>query len=165
MSLELIPLVIRKGEKITLANEEGVTIQVGNSKGIIYQVDDTPANHEIKTLDFAEGKYTIVTTLEEELVSMQELTVLPVFVKETKKEYLRNTITLIEQVIFARLDNDESALSSLTIKGNSFAYESLAVLQQLKKDYEKQLVKLIQQERRKAGNYSPITPIKVRLTR
>ena len=51
MSLELIPLVIRKGEKITLANEEGVTIQVGNSKGIIYQVDDTPANHEIKTLD------------------------------------------------------------------------------------------------------------------
>ncbi|EOW3387643.1 TPA: hypothetical protein LAN07_001414 [Escherichia coli] len=165
MSLELIPLVIRKGEKITLANEEGVTIQVGNSKGIVYQVDDAPENHEIKTLDFPEGKMTIVITLDEELVSMQELTVLPVFVKETKKEYLRNTISLIEQVIFARLDNDESALSSLTIKGNSFAYESLAVLQQLKKDYEKQLVKLIQQERRKAGNYSPITPIKVRLTR
>lgn len=37
MSLELIPLVIRKGEKITLANEEGVTIQVGNSKCIVYQ--------------------------------------------------------------------------------------------------------------------------------
>ncbi|EEW8138796.1 hypothetical protein HG398_004893 [Escherichia coli] len=165
MSLELIPLVIRKGEKITLANEEGVTIQVGNSKGIVYQVDDAPENHEIKTLDFPEGKMTIVITLDEELVSMQELTVLPVFVKETKKEHLRNTISLIEQVIFARLDNDESALSSLTIKGNSFAYESLAVLQQLKKDYEKQLVKLIQQERRKAGNYSPITPIKVRLTR
>lgn len=165
MSLELIPLVIRKGEKITLANEEGVTIQVGNSKGIVYQVDDAPENHEIKTLDLPEGKMTIVITLDEELVSMQELTVLPVFVKETKKEYLRNTISLIEQVIFARLDNDESALSSLTIKGNSFAYESLAVLQQLKKDYEKQLVKLIQQERRKAGNYSPITPIKVRLTR
>ena len=165
MSLELIPLVIRKGEKITLANEEGVTIQVGNSKGIVYQVDDAPENHEIKTLDFPEGKMTIVITLDEELVSMQELTVLPVFVKETKKEYLRNTISLIEQIIFARLDNDESALSSLTIKGNSFAYESLAVLQQLKKDYEKQLVKLIQQERRKAGNYSPITPIKVRLTR
>ncbi|HAN7646858.1 TPA: hypothetical protein IF648_002402 [Escherichia coli] len=165
MSLELIPLVIRKGEKVTLANEEGVTIQVGNSKGIVYQVDDAPENHEIKTLDFPEGKMTIVITLDEELVSMQELTVLPVFVKETKKEYLRNTISLIEQVIFARLDNDESALSSLTIKGNSFAYESLAVLQQLKKDYEKQLVKLIQQERRKAGNYSPITPIKVRLTR
>ncbi|WP_134744670.1 hypothetical protein [Escherichia coli] len=165
MSLELIPLVIRKGEKITLANEEGVTIQVGNSKGIVYQVDDAPENHEIKTLDFPEGKMTIVITLDEELVSMQELTVLPVFVKETKKEYLRNTISLIEQVIFARLDNDESALSSLTIKGNSFAYESLAVLQQLKRDYEKQLVKLIQQERRKAGNYSPITPIKVRLTR
>ncbi len=54
MSLELIPLVIRKGEKVTLANEEGVTIQVGNNnKGIIYQVDDSPANHEIKTLDFA----------------------------------------------------------------------------------------------------------------
>ncbi|EMY7840718.1 hypothetical protein ABCU65_002668 [Escherichia coli] len=165
MSLELIPLVIRKGEKVTLANEEGVTIQVGNSKGIVYQVDNAPENHEIKTLDFPEGKMTIVITLNEELVSMQELTVLPVFVKETKKEYLRNTIALIEQVIFARLDNDESALSAMTIKGNSFAYESLAVLQQLKKDYEKQLVKLIQQERRKAGNYSPITPIKVRLTR
>ncbi|EED0462206.1 hypothetical protein K2841_004285 [Escherichia coli] len=165
MSLELIPLVIRKGEKITLANEEGVTIQVGNSKGIIYQVDDTPANHEIKTLDFAEGKYTIVTTLEEELVSMQELTVLPVFAKQSKKEYLRETIALIENTIYARLANDESALSAMTIKGNSFTYESIAVLQQLKRDYEKQLVKLIQQERRKAGNYSPITPIKVRLTR
>lgn len=106
MSLELIPLVIRKGEKITLANEEGVTIQVGNSKGIIYQVDDTPANHEIKTLDFAEGKYTIVTTLEEELVSMQELTVLPVFAKQSKKEYLRETIALIENTIYARLAND-----------------------------------------------------------
>ena len=69
MSLELIPLVIRKGEKITLANEEGVTIQVGNSsKGIIYQVDDTPANHEIKTLDFPEGKYTILATFDDELV-------------------------------------------------------------------------------------------------
>ncbi|MDZ8516816.1 hypothetical protein SNA61_11160 [Escherichia coli] len=165
MSLELIPLVIRKGEKITLANEEGVTIQVGNSKGIIYQVDDTPANHEIKTLDFAEGKYTIVTTLEEELVSMQELTVLPVFAKQSKKEYLRETIALIENTIYARLANDESALSAMTIKGNSFTYESIAVLQQLKRDYEKQLVKLIQQERRKVGNYSPITPIKVRLTR
>ncbi len=165
MSLELIPLVIRKGEKITLANEEGVTIQVGNSKGIIYQVDDSPANHEIKTLDFAEGKYTIVTTLEEELVSMQELTVLPVFAKQSKKEYLRETIALIENTIYARLANDESALSAMTIKGNSFTYESIAVLQQLKRDYEKQLVKLIQQERRKAGNYSPITPIKVRLTR
>ncbi|EFB3613374.1 hypothetical protein OU675_10815 [Escherichia coli] len=165
MSLELIPLVIRKGEKITLANEEGVTIQVGNSKGIIYQVDDTPANHEIKTLDFAEGKYTIVTTLEDELVSMQELTVLPIFQRQSKKEYLRETISLIENTIYARLANDESALAALTIKGNSFTYESIAVLQQLKKDYEKQLVKLIQQERRKAGNYSPITPIKVRLTR
>ena len=165
MSLELIPLVIRKGEKITLANEEGVTIQVGNSKGIIYQVDDTPANHEIKTLDFAEGKYTIVTTLDDELISMQELTVLPVFAKQSKKEYLRETIALIENTIYARLANDESALSAMTIKGNSFTYESIAVLQQLKRDYEKQLVKLIQQERRKAGNYSPITPIKVRLTR
>ncbi|UAT36250.1 hypothetical protein KYD87_05330 [Escherichia fergusonii] len=165
MSLELIPLVIRKGEKITLANEEGVTIQVGNSKGIIYQVDDSPANHEIKTLDFAEGKYTIVTTLEDELVSMQELTVLPVFAKQSKKEHLRETIALIENTIYARLANDESALSAMTIKGNSFTYESIAVLQQLKRDYEKQLVKLIQQERRKAGNYSPITPIKVRLTR
>lgn len=164
MSLELIPLVIRKGEKITLANEEGVTIQVGNSnKGIIYQVDDTPANHEIKTLDFAEGKYTIVITLEE-LISMQELTVLPVFAKQSKKEYLRETIALIEQVIFARLSGDEAALSAMTIKGNSFAYESLGVLQQLKTDYERQLSKLIQAERRKQG-ISPIKNIKLRLTR
>lgn len=165
MSLELIPLVIRKGEKVTLANEEGVTIQVGNSnKGIIYQVDDTPANHEIKTLDFAEGKYTIVITLEEELISMQELTVLPVFAKQSKKEYLRETIALIAQVIFARLSGDEAALSAMTVKGNTFAYESLAVLQQLKTDYERQLSKLIQAERRKQG-ISPIKNIKLRLTR
>ncbi|WP_312678738.1 hypothetical protein [Escherichia coli] len=164
MSLELIPLVIRKGEKITLANEEGVTIQVGNNKGIIYQVDDSPANHEIKTLDFAEGKYTIVTTLEEELVSMQELTVLPVFAKQSKKEYLRETIALIEQVIFTRLSGDEAALSQMTVKGNTFAYESLGVLQQLKTDYERQLSKLIQAERRKQG-ISPIKNIKLRLTR
>lgn len=165
MSLELIPLVIRKGEKITLANEEGVTIQVGNSnKGIIYQVDDTPANHEIKTLDFAEGKYTIVTTLEDELISMQELTVLPVFAKQSKKEYLRETIAILEQVIFSRLSGDEAALSAMTIKGNSFAYESLGVLQTLKVDYERQLSKLIQAERRKQG-ISPIKNIKLRLTR
>lgn len=165
MSLELIPLVIRKGEKITLANEEGVTIQVGNSnKGIIYQVDDTPANHEIKTLDFAEGKYTIVITFEEELVSMQELTVLPVFAKQSKKEYLRETIAILEQVIFSRLSGDEAALSQMTVKGNTFAYESLAVLQQLKTDYERQLSKLIQAERRKQG-ISPIKNIKLRLTR
>ncbi|EER7441160.1 hypothetical protein DQ309_RS07070 [Escherichia coli] len=165
MSLELIPLVIRKGEKITLANEEGVTIQVGNNnKGIIYQVDDTPANHEIKTLDFADGKYTIVITLDEELVSMQELTVLPVFAKQSKKQYLRETIALIEQVIFARLSGDEAALSAMTVKGNSFAYESLGVLQQLKTDYERQLSKLIQSERRKQG-ISPIKNIKLRLTR
>lgn len=165
MSLELIPLVIRKGEKVTLANEEGVTIQVGNSnKGIIYQVDDTPANHEIKTLDFAEGKYTIVITFEEELVSMQELTVLPVFAKQSKKEYLRETIAILEQVIFSRLSGDEAALSQMTVKGNTFAYESLAVLQQLKTDYERQLSKLIQAERRKQG-ISPIKNIKLRLTR
>ncbi|EFN6982890.1 hypothetical protein AL578_02130 [Escherichia coli] len=165
MSLELIPLVIRKGEKITLANEEGVTIQVGNNnKGIIYQVDDTPANHEIKTLDFAEGKYTIVITLDDELVTMQELTVLPVFAKQSKKSYLRETIDLIEQVIFARLSGDEAALSQMTVKGNTFAYESLGVLQQLKTDYERQLSKLIQAERRKQG-ISPIKNIKLRLTR
>ncbi|HID4253096.1 hypothetical protein GP686_18815 [Escherichia coli] len=165
MSLELIPLVIRKGEKITLANEEGVTIQVGNSnKGIIYQVDDTPANHEIKTLDFAEGKYTIVTTLEDELISMQELTVLPVFAKQSKKEYLRETIAILEQVIFSRLSGDEAALSQMTVKGNTFAYESLGVLQQLKTDYERQLSKVIQAERRKQG-ISPIKNIKLRLTR
>ncbi|EFB7178164.1 hypothetical protein C1U98_002809 [Escherichia coli] len=165
MSLELIPLVIRKGEKITLANEEGVTIQVGNSnKGIIYQVDDTPANHEIKTLDFPEGKMTIVITLDEELVSMQELTVLPIFQRQSKKEHLRETIAKIEQVIFARLSGDEAALSAMTIKGNSFAYESLGVLQQLKTDYERQLSKLIQAERRKQG-ISPIKNIKLRLTR
>lgn len=165
MSLELIPLVIRKGEKITLANEEGVTIQVGNSnKGIIYQVDDTPANHEIKTLDFPEGKYTILATFDDELVSMQELTVLPVFAKQSKKEYLRETIAILEQVIFSRLSGDEAALSAMTIKGNSFAYESLGVLQQLKTDYERQLSKLIQAERRKQG-ISPIKNIKVRLTR
>ncbi|EGB43384.1 hypothetical protein EREG_01115 [Escherichia coli H120] len=165
MSLELIPLVIRKGEKITLANEEGVTIQVGNNnKGIIYQVDDTPANHEIKTLDFPEGKMTIVITLDEELVSMQELTVLPIFQRQTKKEYLRETIALIEQVIFARLANDEAALSQMSIKNTTFVYESLGVLQQLKTDYERQLSKLIQAERRKQG-ISPIKNIKLRLTR
>ncbi|EHI2605078.1 hypothetical protein J9089_003247 [Salmonella enterica] len=164
MSIELMPLVIRIGEKLTLANEEGVTVQIGNSKGIIYQVDECPANHEIKTLDFKEGKYTIVITLEEELVSMQELTVLPVFAKQSKKEYLRETIAVIEQVIFARLSGDEAAISQMTIKGNTFAYESLAVLQQLKADYERQLVKLIQQERRKQG-ISPIQNIKLRLTR
>ncbi|WP_343099368.1 hypothetical protein [Escherichia coli] len=165
MSLELIPLVIRKGEKITLANEEGVTIQVGNSnKGIIYQVDDTPANHEIKTLDFPEGKYTILATFDDELVSMQELTVLPVFAKQSKKEYLRETIAILEQVIFARLSGDEAALSQMTVKGNTFAYESLGVLQTLKVDYERQLSKLIQAERRKQG-ISPIKNIKLRLTR
>ncbi|HAH2545286.1 TPA: hypothetical protein GF729_24070, partial [Escherichia coli] len=134
------------------------------NKGIIYQVDDTPANHEIKTLDFAEGKYTIVITLDEELVSMQELTVLPVFAKQSKKQYLRETIALIEQVIFSRLSGDEAALSAMTVKGNSFAYESLGVLQQLKTDYERQLSKLIQAERRKQG-ISPIKNIKLRLTR
>ncbi|ELU7478298.1 hypothetical protein SC294_003355 [Escherichia coli] len=163
MSLELIPLVIRKGEKVTLANEEGVTIQVGNNKGIIYQVDDCPANHEIKTLDFPDGKYTILATLDD-VISMQELTVLPVFAKQSKKEYLRETIALIEQVIFARLSGDEAALSQMTVKGNTFAYESLGVLQQLKTDYERQLSKLIQAERRKQG-ISPIKNIKVRLTR
>ncbi|WXP54253.1 hypothetical protein WHU11_09375 [Escherichia coli] len=164
MSLELIPLVIRKGEKITLANEEGVTIQVGNIKGIVYQVDDAPENHEIKTLDFPEGKMTIVITLDEELVSMQELTVLPIFQRQTKKEYLRETIDLIEQVIFARLANDEAALSQMSIKNTTFVYESLGVLQQLKTDYERQLSKLIQAERRKQG-ISPIKNIKLRLTR
>lgn len=164
MSVELIPLVIRIGEKLTVANEEGVTIQIGNAKGIIYQVDDAPANHEIKTLDFQEGKYSIVITHNEELVSMQELTVLPVFAKQTKKEYLRETIALIEQVIFARLSGDEAALAQMTVKGNTFAYESLAVLQNLKADYERQLSKVIIQERRKLG-ISPIKNIKVRFTR
>ncbi|HHK9184504.1 TPA: hypothetical protein ACQZAR_004630 [Escherichia coli] len=164
MSLELIPLVIRKGEKITLANEEGVTIQVGNSKGVVYQVDDAPENHEIKTLDFPEGKMTIVITLDEELVSMQELTVLPIFQRQSKKEYLRETIAILEQVIFSRLSGDEAALSQMTVKGNTFAYESLAVLQTLKVDYERQLSKLIQAERRKQG-ISPIKNIKLRLTR
>lgn len=164
MSIELMPLVIRVGEKLTVANEEGVTIQVGNNKGIIYQIDDAPVNHEIKTLDFVEGKYTVVITKDEELVSMQELTVLPVFAKQTKKEYLRETIALIEQVIFARLSGDEAALSQMTVKGNTFAYESVAVLNQLKTEYERQLVKLIQQERRKQG-ISPIQNIKIRLTR
>ncbi|EBH6582623.1 hypothetical protein NMZ58_000871 [Salmonella enterica] len=164
MSIELMPLVIRIGEKLTVANEEGVTIQVGNNKGIIYQIDDAPVNHEIKTLDFVEGKYTVVITKDEELVSMQELTVLPVFAKQTKKEYLRETIALIEQVIFARLSGDEAALAQMTVKNNTFVYESLGVLQNLKAEYERQLSKVIQQERRKQG-IAPIKNIKIRLTR
>ncbi|EFV0456616.1 hypothetical protein HRN56_002816 [Salmonella enterica] len=164
MSIELMPLVIRIGEKLTVANEEGVTIQVGNNKGIIYQIDDAPVNHEIKTLDFVEGKYTVVITKDEELVSMQELTVLPVFAKQTKKEYLRETIALIEQVIFARLSGDEAALAQMTVKNNTFVYESLGVLQNLKAEYERQLSKVIQQERRKQG-VAPIKNIKIRLTR
>lgn len=164
MSIELIPLVIRVGEKLTLTNEEGATIQIGNNKGVIYQVDDAPANHEIKTLNFNEGKFTIVITKDDELISMQELTVLPVFAKQSKKEYLRETIGLIESVIAARLSDDEAALSQMTVKGNTFVYESLSVLQQLKADYERQLVNVIKVERRKQG-ISPITNIKVRLTR
>ncbi|EIK0624477.1 hypothetical protein LJT19_000907 [Salmonella enterica] len=164
MSIELMPLVIRIGEKLTVANEEGVTIQVGNNKGIIYRIDDAPVNHEIKTLDFVEGKYTVVITKDEELVSMQELTVLPVFAKQTKKEYLRETIALIEQVIFARLSGDEAALAQMTVKNNTFVYESLGVLQNLKAEYERQLSKVIQQERRKQG-IAPIKNIKIRLTR
>ncbi|ECX0160821.1 hypothetical protein AHT88_17720 [Salmonella enterica subsp. enterica serovar Muenchen] len=164
MSIELMPLVIRIGEKLTVANEEGVTIQVGNNKGIIYQIDDAPVNHEIKTLSFEQGKYTVVITKDEELVSMQELTVLPVFAKQTKKEYLRETIALIEQVIFARLSGDEAALAQMTVKNNTFVYESLGVLQNLKAEYERQLSKVIQQERRKQG-IAPIKNIKIRLTR
>ncbi|EEW3838798.1 hypothetical protein A8353_001395 [Escherichia coli] len=164
MSIELIPLVIRKGEKITLSNESGVCIEIGSGKGIIYKVDDAPSNHEIKTLEIDPGKYTIVLTHNEELVSMQELTVLPIFQRQTKKEYLRETIALIEQVIFARLANDEAALSQMSIKNTTFVYESLGVLQQLKTDYERQLSKLIQAERRKQG-ISPIKNIKLRLTR
>ena len=165
MSIELVPLVIRVGEKITCANEQGVTIQIGNSKGIIHRVDDAPENCEIKTLSFEPAKYTIVITSgEEDLISMQEVTILPVFAKETKKEHLRNTILLIEDCIFARLSGDEAAMTQMSVKGNTFVYESLAVLQQLKADYEKQPIKLIQAERRKQG-ISPIRNIKLRLTR
>lgn len=158
------PICIRVGEKLLLSNQEGATIQIGNSKGVIYEVSDAPVNHVVTTLNFCSGKYSIVEIIEEELVSMQELTVLPVFSKQSKKEYLRETIALIEQVIFARLSGDEAALSQMTVKGNTFAYESLAVLQQLKTDYERQLSKLIQAERRKQG-ISPIKNIKLRLTR
>ena len=158
------PICIRVGEKLLLSNQEGATIQIGNSKGVIYEVSDAPVNHVVTTLNFCSGKYSIVEITDDELVSMQELTVLPVFAKQSKKQYLRETIALIEQVIFARLSGDEAALSAMTIKGNSFAYESLGVLQQLKTDYERQLSKVIQAERRKQG-ISPIKNIKLRLTR
>ncbi|EHX7967746.1 hypothetical protein K3262_003286 [Escherichia coli] len=158
------PICIRVGEKLLLSNQEGATIQIGNSKGVIYEVSDAPVNHVVTTLNFCSGKYSIVEIIDDELVSMQELTVLPVFAKISKKEYLRETIALIEQVIFARLSGDEAALSQMTVKGNTFAYESLAVLQTLKVDYERQLSKLIQAERRKQG-ISPIKNIKLRLTR
>ncbi|ELX4453438.1 hypothetical protein SI839_001133 [Escherichia coli] len=158
------PICIRVGEKLLLSNQEGATIQIGNSKGVIYEVSDAPVNHVVTTLNFCSGKYSIVEITDDELVSMQELTVLPVFAKQSKKEYLRETIALIEQVIFARLSGDEAALSAMTVKGNSFAYESLAVLQTLKVDYERQLSKVIQAERRKQG-ISPIKNIKLRLTR
>ncbi|EAC1506687.1 TPA: hypothetical protein POA37_004345 [Escherichia coli] len=158
------PICIRVGEKLLLSNQEGATIQIGNSKGVIYEVSDAPVNHVVTTLNFCSGKYSIVEITDDELVSMQELTVLPVFAKQSKKEYLRETIALIEQVIFARLSGDEAALSQMTVKGNTFAYESLGVLQQLKTDYERQLSKVIQAERRKQG-ISPIKNIKLRLTR
>ncbi|HCN5672064.1 TPA: hypothetical protein N6Y21_002622 [Escherichia coli] len=158
------PICIRVGEKLLLSNQEGATIQIGNSKGVIYEVSDAPVNHVVTTLNFCSGKYSIVEIIDDELVSMQELTVLPVFAKQSKKEHLRETIALIEQVIFARLSGDEAALSAMTVKGNTFAYESLAVLQTLKVDYERQLSKLIQAERRKQG-ISPIKNIKLRLTR
>ncbi|EAX9218881.1 hypothetical protein K9D52_000783 [Salmonella enterica] len=164
MTNQLTPLVIRQGEKISLLNSEGVTIVIGNSKNTIYQIDDAPANHEIKTMDFAEGKYSIVVSLDEELISVQDLTVASVFQKQTKKEYLRESIALIEEVIFARLSGDEAALSQMTVKNNTFVYESLGVLQNLKAEYERQLSKVIQQERRKQG-VAPIKNIKIRLTR
>ncbi|EMU7304819.1 hypothetical protein AAAB93_002100 [Escherichia coli] len=158
------PICIRVGEKLLLSNQEGATIQIGNSKGVIYEVSDAPVNHVVTTLNFCSGKYSIVEITDDELVSMQELTVLPVFAKQSKKQYLRETIALIEQVIFARLSGDEAALSAMTVKGNTFAYESLGVLQTLKVDYERQLSKVIQAERRKQG-ISPIKNIKLRLTR
>ncbi|MBC5790616.1 hypothetical protein [Providencia sp. JUb39] len=164
MSKTLKPIVIRVGEKLPLANAEGDSIQIGNSKTTIYQVVDAPANHEVKTMDFKEGKYSIVISRDDELVSVQEITVLSVFVKQTKKEFLRNTIALIDEVITARLENDEAALSQMTIKGNTFAYESLSVLSALKESYSKELAQLIKQERRKQG-ISPIKTIKLRLTR
>lgn len=164
MTKELTPIIIRVGEKINLANKEGATIQIANSKTTIYQIDDAPANHGIKTIDFPEGKYSIVISQDDELVSIQELTVIPVFIKQTKKEFLRETINLIDEVITARLSNDEAALSQMSIKGNTFAYESLSVLAALKDSYSKELAKLIKNERRKQG-ISPIKNIKIRLTR
>ncbi|EDH8282129.1 hypothetical protein LAB19_001650 [Salmonella enterica subsp. enterica serovar Manhattan] len=164
MTFNKNPSVIRAGEKLQLTNSEGATIQIGNSKGIIFQVDDAPANYTVATLDFPQGKYTVVEIVEDELVSSFDITVTPVFTKQSKKDFLRETIELIDQVITARLSGDEAAISQMTIKGNTFAYESLAVLQQLKAGYERQLVKLIQQERRKQG-HSPIQNIKIRFTR
>lgn len=164
MTIEHKPSVIRAGEKLPFANEEGVTIQIGNSREIIYQIDDAPANHVVSTLDFKAGKYTAVVIKDEELISSRDITITPIFAKQTKKEFLRETIDLIDQVITARLSGDEAALQSMTVKGNTFMYESLSVLTQLKSEYERQLVKLIKQERRKAG-ISPIQNIKIRLTR
>ncbi|EDA3265514.1 hypothetical protein A4L30_10690 [Salmonella enterica subsp. enterica serovar Bovismorbificans] len=164
MSIELKPLVIRQGEKLTIANEEGATIQIGNSKHTIFHMDNAPANTELKTLDWKEGKYSIVVSKDDELVYVQDLTIASIFKKQDRKEFLREMIAQIEEAIEYRLSGDEKALSMMTIKSNTFQYESLTVLNSLRDSYVKDLTRLIREERRKKG-ISPIKNIKVRLTR
>ncbi|PEH74284.1 hypothetical protein [Edwardsiella tarda] len=161
---QLEPIIIRAGQPLTVASAEGSHIQIGNQKGVIHEITNSQQTEKILTTDFPDGHYTIVTLMDDEITSIQELTVLPLFTKQTREDYLRDIIQKIESVIDARLSGDESALAQMTVKGNTFTYESVAVLHQLRDKYQRELGSLIQKKRRAKG-ISSITNIKIRLTR
>ncbi|HEK0666374.1 TPA: hypothetical protein SMP26_001866 [Proteus mirabilis] len=161
---ELESIIIRAGQPLHIECVAGSEIQIGNSKNIIHEIPSSRENETITTRDFPEGKYSVVVMKDDAIVSVQELTITPFFTKQTKEDFLREMIKKIEAVIDARLSGDEPALQQMSVKGNTFAYESLAVLNQLRDNYRRELSQLILAKRKKEG-ISPISNIHIRLTR
>lgn len=149
------------GETLEIKNEQGSSVVVASKQLTLYSNDSAPADVEIDTSDFTEGRYSIVIMKSGKLVSNDILKVKSPLIGKTKKEQLIEMIRSIDTVIEYRLTNNEEAIQQMSINGKSFVYETLDSLMLARKKLLSSLNGIVQAENTKKGK-SPIEVIKFR---
>ncbi|MDM2792502.1 hypothetical protein OGY20_09935 [Citrobacter sp. Cpo114] len=161
-------ITVRKGQPITFDNppdSESFSV-IDETEQTLLTLDN---NHDsiisISSTQLEKGKY-LITALNSagDIVQIIPLNVIGLFDKEDRIDTLREQISLIDKVIFAKLSDDQGVLTQLSINNKTLVYSSLVDLTALSDSLRTQLAQAVRAKRAKQGK-SPMTAIKIKFTR
>lgn len=161
-------ITVRKGQPITfdgLTDAESFSVIDQNEKTVFARTNNGEQFITFPSTQLETGKY-LITALNHsgDIIRITPLKIIGLFEKEDRVDTLREQLKLIDQVISAKLEDDQGVLTQLSINSKTLVYSSLADLVALSDSLRTQLAQAVRTKRAKQGK-SPITAIKVKFTR